>query len=342
VDTANAQPAEPAAPPWPPGSATGVGSLPGTDPRAAARLVLDELPDFPHLPELPARGPGADLVGRGCAHLVDLHVDLQPAGWRLVPRPGGDERRARDLLAVDVDAFAEAAAGLATPVKLQVAGPWTLAAALDRPRGGQALADPGAVRDLVDSLTQGLADLLADLRRRLPAARWLVQLDEPALPGVLAGQVATASGFGRVPAVAGADAADTLRRLVRGVAAPVLVHCCAADPPVDVLRQAGCAAVGVDLTLPGLDEDQVGEAVEAGVGLFCGLLDPLTAPAGSVAETAELPRGMWRRLGLPAGRLATDVVVTPTCGLAGAAPATVGAILRRCRETGRELLEAAA
>lgn len=44
--------------PWPPASATGVGSLPGTDPAEALRLVFGELPDLPHLTELPARGPG--------------------------------------------------------------------------------------------------------------------------------------------------------------------------------------------------------------------------------------------------------------------------------------------
>ena len=46
------------------GPATGVGSLPGTDPVEALRLVTGELPDFPHLPELPDRGAGADLIGR--------------------------------------------------------------------------------------------------------------------------------------------------------------------------------------------------------------------------------------------------------------------------------------
>ena len=79
-----------------PGWATGVGSLPGTDPREAAAVVAGELPDLPHLPELPGRGPGADMVGRTAARCcVDLHVDLQPSGWRLVDRPGMDERRAR-------------------------------------------------------------------------------------------------------------------------------------------------------------------------------------------------------------------------------------------------------
>ena len=47
--------------PWPVGSATGIGSMPGTDIAEAQRVVLGELPDLPHLPELPARGPGADL-----------------------------------------------------------------------------------------------------------------------------------------------------------------------------------------------------------------------------------------------------------------------------------------
>ena len=36
--------------------ATGVGSLPGTDPDEAVRIVVGELPDLPHLPELPERG----------------------------------------------------------------------------------------------------------------------------------------------------------------------------------------------------------------------------------------------------------------------------------------------
>ena len=36
--------------------ATGVGSLPGTDPAEAVRIVVGELPDLPHLPELPGRG----------------------------------------------------------------------------------------------------------------------------------------------------------------------------------------------------------------------------------------------------------------------------------------------
>ena len=70
---------------------------PGRGLRGALRVVLDELPDLPYLPELPARGPGADMIGRGAALLVDLHVDVQPSGWRFVDRPGLDQRRAPSL-----------------------------------------------------------------------------------------------------------------------------------------------------------------------------------------------------------------------------------------------------
>src|SRR4051812_50196201 len=97
------------------GPASGVGSLPGTDPAESMRLVVGELPEFAHLPELPARGAGADLIGRSAALLVDLAVDLTPAGWRLVPRGGMDQRRARGFLERDLDALHQVPDGYAGP-----------------------------------------------------------------------------------------------------------------------------------------------------------------------------------------------------------------------------------
>ena len=85
--------------------------MPHADPREAAAVVAGELPDLPHLAELPGRGPGADMVGRAAALLVDLHVDVQPSGWRLVDRPGRDERRARSYLSHDLDELEAACAG---------------------------------------------------------------------------------------------------------------------------------------------------------------------------------------------------------------------------------------
>src|SRR3954453_21335391 len=175
------------------GPASGVGSLPGTDPAEAVRVVLGELPGLPHLPELPDRGPGADLIGRTAALLVDLAVDLTPAGWRLVPRAGLDLRRAKDLLERDLDALTAVADGYAGPFKVQAAGPWTLASGLERERGERAVVDPGARRDLAQSLAEGLAAHAADVAARVPGAPGVGQLDEPSVPGLVKGSLPTAS-----------------------------------------------------------------------------------------------------------------------------------------------------
>ena len=134
--------------PWSRGAATGVGSLPGTDNADAIRMVLGEHPLLPYLPELPARGPGADMIGRTAALLVDLAVEIVPSGWRLTARPGRELRRARDLLEADLDALQTAAGDHVGPLKVQLAGPWTLAAGVEVPAGHRVLTDPGAVRDL--------------------------------------------------------------------------------------------------------------------------------------------------------------------------------------------------
>src|SRR5712692_8937922 len=105
---------------WPAGSATGIGSMPGTDLEQAVAVVLGELPDLPHLPELPARGPGADLTGRTAALLVDLPVELTPVGWRFTARPGRDLSRAQSFLSADLDALAEVADGYQGALKIQV------------------------------------------------------------------------------------------------------------------------------------------------------------------------------------------------------------------------------
>src|SRR5690348_8217175 len=155
--------------PWPPASATGVGSLPGTDPLEAQRLVFGELPDLPHLPELPARGPGADLTGRTAALLVDLPVELTPGGWRFAGRPSRDLSRARSMLSADLDALEEVADSYQGPLKIQVCGPWTLAATIELIRSQDpALADPGAVADLLASLAEGIAAHVADVGKRVP------------------------------------------------------------------------------------------------------------------------------------------------------------------------------
>ena len=102
---------------------------------------------------------------------MDLPVDLQPHGWRLVDSPGRDQRRAASWLRSDLDALAEAFDGYAGPLKVQVAGPWTLAASLWLPRGERALTDPGARREVVESLAAGVGDHLTAVRGGGPGGR---------------------------------------------------------------------------------------------------------------------------------------------------------------------------
>jgi hypothetical protein len=327
--------------PWPAGAATGVGSLPGTDITEAVRIVLGELPDLPHLPELPARGPGADLVGRGAGLLAGLPVELYAGRWRVAPHPGRDRRRTLDLLERDLDALTELAAGYLGPLKLQACGPWTLAAELELPVGGRMLRDPGAVRDLTASLAEGLRTHVAEVRKRIPGAAVLLQLDEPSLPAVLAGEVPTESGWQTLRAIEAETARDAVRTVVQAAGAPVLVHCCAPQVPLDLLRSCGAVAVSLDLGLV-TDLDPLGELIDAGLGVFAGAV-AATAPPGarppSSADVAARVREIWRRLGFPADGVAAQVVVTPACGLAGATPEHARAAMRACVEAGRRLAE---
>lgn len=318
------------------GPASGVGSLPGTDPVEATRLVVGELPEFAHIPELPARGPGADLIGRSAALLVDLAVDLTPGGWRLVPRPGLDQRRAEELLARDLDAVHDVADAWTGPFKLQAAGPWTLAAGLERTRGDRAVVDAGARRDLAQSLAEGLAGHAAAVAARVPGAQLVLQLDEPSVPAVLQGGLPTVSGFGRLPAVEAGIVEQELAALVSRLPVPVVVHCCAPRMPVELFRAAGAAALSFDLDQV-QDLDAVGAAIEAGAHLFPGVVPGTDATVPTPKATASRVQAWWRELGFPADELAAAVTLTPSCGLAGASPAYARSAMAHVREAAKYL-----
>jgi hypothetical protein len=327
--------------PWPVGSATGIGSLPGTDIAEAQRLVLGELPDMPHLPELPARGPGADMIGRSAGFLIDMPVQLYAGRWQVAPRPGKDMRRTADLLDRDLDQATEQGDGFAGTFKVQSAGPWTLAADIDLPIGGRLLRDPGAVRDLTDSLAEGLRRHVADVQKRLPRATVVLQLDEPSLPGVVAGRVPTESGLSAYPAVDAPDAATALRTITEAAGVPVIVHCCAPDVPMQVIRDARAAAVALDLSLL-KNLDPMGEALESGLGLLAGAVPtrpPSNGRTPNGKQVAETVRTFWKRLAFPVTQLPKQVVVTPACGLAGAPAPYVRSTLKACRDAARRLAE---
>jgi methionine synthase II (cobalamin-independent) len=332
--------------------------MPGTDPAEAMRVVAGELPDFPFLPELPDRGPGADLTGRTAALLVDMPAEVTPRGWRLAERPGRDVARARSMLATDLDVLEEVLQGFEGPLKIQLCGPWTLAATLELTRTmNMALADAGAVADLTASLAEGAAAYAADVARRVPGARLVVQFDEPALPSAIAGLVPSQSGMSRLAAIEADTARDRLSQVLGATPGYTVVHCCATAVPFGIIQRAGADGLAFDLSqLRRGEEDGVAEAAEAGLGLLTGAIPavaasdgarPTAEPGGArqtaepdeARETAERVLRLWRRVGLPLATAADQAVITPACGLAGASPAQARAALTRCREAAAMLPE---
>lgn len=323
--------------------ATGVGSLPGEDYAEAVRLVLGELWDLPHVPELPARGVTAAITGRGLALVAGLAADLQPAGWRLTDASGVDHRRARSLLAQDLDVVEELAQDYAGTFKTQVAGPWTLAATVEKPRGDKVLSDHGARRELAQSLAEGITVHLADLRRRLRGVdRWIVQVDEPALAAVVNAQVPTASGFGRHRRVDPPEASAHLEWVVAAITdagAEAWVHSCAPQTPWSLVAGTGVSGLSADLDqLSAGDLDALAQALEAGRTAALGIV-PATDPSGdpSDARLTERVQRLLDMLGLDPEAVREQLVVTPTCGLAGASPTWAAKALRLSATVARNL-----
>jgi len=297
--------------------------MPGDDVAEAVRVIRGEVGGFVFVPELPARGPHAGMLGRALAVLDGLEADLQPAGWRLGAGSGSDLRRARSVLSQDLDIAEELLAEHTGPLKVQVTGPLTLAAQVEQARGDKLVADHGARREVAESLAEGLTTHIADVRRRFSwAEQVVVQIDEPSIAAVIGGGIPTASGFGRHRTVHPPEADALLRRVVDAITAagarPV-VHSCAADVPLVLLADAGFTAVSFDLGLADPD-DSWSEAFEAGTDLWPGVVPSVDADVTD-ADLGRRVERFFARLGFDEDAYASRTVITPTCGLAGASPA---------------------
>jgi len=316
--------------------------MPGEDYSESTRVVLGELGDLPHVVELPSRGPTASMIGRTLALVSELGADLQPAGWRLTDSPGLDHRRAKSLLGHDLDVTEELAQGHSGRFKVQVAGPWTLAATVERPRGDKVLSDFGARRDLAQALAEAVGDHVAAVQRRIPGAEIVVQVDEPSLPTVLGGGIATASGFHRHRAVTPADATLALDWVLAAAAsagASTVVHCCAPELPFALLAQTSAGAVSFDLGLfSPASYDALGEWVDDDRGVWLGVV-PTTGPEvpPSEADVTREVLSWWSHVGHSELETLPSTTLTPTCGLAKATPTWARAALGLCSRVARNL-----
>lgn len=290
----------------------------------AAEVVVGELHALTHLVELPARGVGADLIGRAGALLVDIGIDTTPRGYRIGSGRSSAARRAGSLLGEDLDALEEAwenagLRGSGRTVKVQAPGPITLAAQLELPSGHRAITDAGALHDLAVSLAEGVAAHRAEVARRLDASV-VVQFDEPSLPAALNGRLTGVTSLTPVHPVDESVATALLDECLATVGGEIVLHSCAAGLPWKVLQHSAIHAVSVDVsTLDAADLDGVGEFVESGRTVMLGVV-PSTAPdrRASAEEVAKSVVAVTDRLGFPRSVLRERIGVTPACGLAGA------------------------
>jgi len=315
----------------PHGVATGVGPVAGSDATEAARFVVGELPELPHIPQLPDRGPWAQAVGRTSAVLIDLPIELDVGRWRAVARESRDGRRARSLLAQDLDAVEEQWAGYTGMAKAQIGGPISTAANVELRSGDALVSDTSAFTDLTVSLSEGVVQHLNELQRRVPGAHWCLQVDEPQLALVTRGSVPRASGWGRLPPVSTSDASALLHQVIdagRANGASVIVNCCDtngdseadadADMEVDwtTLRSSDPDAVVLSLHDADLNSPHGAAALEewwaGGRGLWCGV-DPLDPDAAHslLRRTRSIvgatPQGFTERVVVVAVCAAADV-----------------------------------
>jgi methionine synthase II (cobalamin-independent) len=308
-------------------TASGTGSWPGSAARQAAEVVVGELAAaLVHLVELPARGVGADIVGRAGALLIDVAIDTVPRGYRVAARPGAVTRRAASLLDEDIDALEEAweTAGLrgsGRPVKVQAPGPITLAAELELANGHRAITDLRAVHDIAASLAEGVAAHRASVSRRLDTPV-VVQFDEPSLPAAVAGRLTGVTALSPVAPIDETLATTMLDICAAAAGAEVSVHCCGTALPWKALQRSNISAISVDAgTLEAADLDAIAEFVESGRAIVLGVVSSSTPPRRpAVEEVAAAVVAVTDRLGFTRSALCDRIGVTPACGLAAATP----------------------
>jgi methionine synthase II (cobalamin-independent) len=297
------------------GLATSIGSLPHTDPDAAATVVLERHPLLPAAPQLPARSAREGMIAQG-AHgipgvtVVDdgsLRVNVEAVEAGLAegvpidgsmhpPEYGGLLR------------FLERIEGRHAPVKVQLTGPVTLGLALTR-AGVPSRAAFAVAAEAVQVRSRAVLDHVA---RHAPGAPVVVFLDEPSLA------VVEHPGF-PLPPHAVVDMLTAALASLHGAAATG-VHCCGPTRWALVL-EAGPDVLSLPVALAGGLEPAALRAFLGGGGWVAWGAVPTDAPVSDdVTFLWRRLLGVWSDLvrgGCPSLLLRERALVTPACGLAG-------------------------
>jgi len=315
-----------------PGVSSSIGSLPHTDPRAAAAFVLERQPRLPAAPSLPNRSGMERMVAQAAWGIAG--VDVLPDGSLVVDDPRLDPAAPLTRPGIEGEpfvglrAFLGAVAGRQGPVKLQLTGPVTLGLALHAVGvpARRAFAVAGAA-------VQARATALVEAARQAaPLAPLLVFVDEPGL------SAAMHRGFPL-------DPTRTID-LVSGALATLEphattgLHCCG---PADwrLVLQAGAQVLSLPVGMGAVEHaGAISSFLERDGWLAWGAV-PTTGPLGSSAAR------LWEHLshewtGLTSGGcdpvlLREQALITPACGLAGHDLAQADSVLSLTSQVARRL-----
>lgn len=307
--------------------ATGVGSLPLTNPREACGLIFHHLPEAPHWPQLPKAGPHEGMIDQFLEGMPGIIEEEGKAYLRALEPYEEWEQFYQSYEGGDLEAFAigaERAQGLTAfleeigrreppPfIKGQVTGPVTLGLSLKEQGGAAAFFNPD-LRDMLVKLVAMKARWQEEtFRRLLPQAETIIFLDEP----ILSSYGSAFMNVSREEIIRALRESTALMQGLKGV------HICGnTDWPM--IMEAGLDIIDFDayyyLTSFLLYAGPLREFLEGGGVVGWGIV-----PTDEEALTAENPSALAQRLkgamdqlvqeGVPQALLAEHALITPSCG----------------------------
>ena len=314
------------------GLATSIGSLPHTDPRAAATFVLERQSRLPAAPSLPNRSGLERMIAQAAWGIAG--VDVLPDGSLQVDEGAVDPQAPLTDSGIDGEpfvalrAFLGAVAGRTGPIKLQLTGPVTLGIALlavgvPAPRAFAVAG--GAVRARARAL-------LAAARDAAPLAPLVVFVDEPGLTAAMDPDFPLDPN-GTIDLVSSALATIEPHAITG-------LHCCGrADWKVAV--QTGPQVLSLPVGMGAVDQaGALAGFLEHG-GLVAWGAVPTSGPLGTAADR------LWHQLsaewcGLTQGgcdgvAIREQALITPACGLAGHGTEQADMVLSLAGQVARRL-----
>lgn len=302
-----------------------IGSMPGTEMAETIRQVADAIPDLLALPELPARGPGGEMIGRtfGLLNQLDSQFSIETTvtGWRTSRGENRAMRRAKSWYQEDMDWLEKLVSANSAQVKLQFAGPLTLAAFVEPQTGESLIQDAGAVREISTGLSEVIRNQLKELRRRMPNTDFIIQIDEPALELVLHGGIKRRSGRGNLEPFSIDAAAGLMNGLTTEIsaeAAKVWLHSCATNFQNEFFTKTKFDALAVPFSAVSnpANFETVSALWDRDGFLLLGIAPQLLANEVKFQSIITAVNRFSNQIGLSMDSMSALLGLSPECGLA--------------------------